>query len=587
MKNIPRPEHPRPQFMREKWINLNGEWEFEFDEREIGRELHFEKRNSLDMKITVPFCPESVLSGIGDVNFHNAVWYRKDIEIPEDWKGKSVILHFGAVDYHAIVYVNSELVGEHKGGYSSFEFDISPFLKDEQNYITVCAIDHVREMLPSGKQSERNNSYGCFYTRTTGIWQTVWLECAPKARVSSAKIFTDVQGGKVEIRLNKIGDTKNLKCKATAFWEGNAVGSGEVLLNELQPSVNIELSENHPWEIGKGGLYDLIIETFDENKKVDEIKSYFGLRSVDLRERAFCINGKAIFGRWVLDQGFYPDGIYTAPSDEALKNDIIYSQMLGFNGARLHEKIFEERFLYWADKLGYMVWGEHANWGYSPENLSELNNFLPEWMEALERDFNHPAIIGWCPFNETWANKKGNDGVIVEYPQSREVIETVYKITKALDKTRPVIDTSGNYHTTTDIFDVHDYEGNVEIFKENYAHIDEGIVNDQVNRSSLSKWQKYRGEPLFMSEYGGIGWDISSDGWGYGNAPKTEDEFFERYRGLTEAILNNGHFLGFCYTQLYDVEQEKNGLMTYDRKFKFDPKKFYEINTQIAEIEKE
>lgn len=587
MNTIPRPEHPRPQFMRDNWINLNGEWDFCFDENEVGRETGFEKRKSLDMKITVPFCPESKLSGIGNTDFHNCVWYRRDIEVPQNWLKGRVILHFGAVDYRTFLYVNEKLVGEHRGGYSSFEFDITAFLNEKDNFITVCAVDHIKENLsPSGKQCAKYKSEGCFYTRTTGIWQTVWLEYVPKNYVKSCRIYPDIQNGTVEIRLSKAGETSGMKCRATALWEGRKMGEGEVLLNEMQPSITIKLSENHPWEVGKGGLYDLILETFDGDEKTDEIKSYFGLRSVDLGERALRINGKVLFGRWVLDQGFYPDGIYTAPTDEDLKNDILYSMQLGFNGARLHEKMFEERFLYWADRLGYTVWGEHANWGYQPLSLAELNGFLPEWMEGVERDFNHPSIIGWCPFNETWPVKRTEGGVCVEYPTSREVVETVYRITKAMDSTRPVIDTSGNYHTATDIFDVHDYEGDVDKFRENYAHIGEGTVNDQINRSAMAKWQRFGGEPLFMSEYGGIGWDVSNKGWSYGNAPKTEEEFIERYKGLTEVILNNPYFLGFCYTQLYDVEQEMNGLMTYDRKFKFDPEKFREINTQTAAIEK-
>lgn len=578
--NIPRNEHPKPQFMRESWMNLNGEWEFCFDEKKIGKDKHYENEH-FDKKIIVPFCPESELSGIGDTDFHNCVWYRRDIKIPESWKDKRVILHFGAVDYHTFVYINGTLAGEHSGGYSSFSFDITDYLKDK-NYISVCAEDDVRSnKQPSGKQSERLNSYGCSYTRTTGIWQTVWMEAVPEVYIKSAKYYTDITNGSVEIHLQKSGYKKGLKCRAIAYFEGTEMGRGETLLDGLEPSIGIKLKEKHLWEIGKGGLYDLVIETLDNEKVIDRIESYFGLRSVDLREKAFCLNGKPVFGRWVLDQGFYPDGIYTAPTDEALKNDVLYGQALGFNGARLHEKIFEERFLYWADKCGYMVWGEHANWGYTPFSMEELNCFLPEWMEAVERDFNHPSIIGWCPFNETW-----NRG---DLPQCKEVLLTVYRVTKAMDKTRPVIDTSGNYHCAeTDIWDVHDYESDPEKFRENYEKIDEGIVNDQVARSDKAYMQKYNGGPVFVSEYGGIGWIPETDrasSWGYGNLPETEEEFFARYKGLTDALLDNENVMGLCYTQLYDVEQEKNGLMTYDRKFKFEPEKIKAINSRKAKIE--
>ena len=284
--------------------------------------------------------------------------------------------------------------------------------------------------------------------------------------------------------------------------------------------------------------------------------------------------------RLVLDQGFYPDGIYTAPSDEALKNDILLSKAVGFNGARLHEKVFEERFLYHCDKEGYIVWGEYPNWGLDHTKKEAIYHILPEWLEEVKRDFNHPAIIGWCPFNETWD--------INGCRQENSVLELIYKATKAADTTRPCIDTSGNYHVVTDIYDVHDYDQNPETFKSNYDKLfKEGELYDQVNRSG--KRQEYKGDcPVFISEYGGIRWSVVNDGsgWGYGNAPKAAEEFIERYRGLTTALLENPGLCGFCYTQLTDVEQEQNGIYTYYRKEKFDSAIFKEINTQPAAAEK-
>lgn len=314
-----------------------------------------------------------------------------------------------------------------------------------------------------------------------------------------------------------------------------------------------------------------------------EIKNAKGMHTPELKYKSYeILNGKPVFGRWVLDQGFYPDGIYTAPTDEALKNDILCSMRLGFNGARMHEKIFEPRFLYWADKLGYIVWGEHANWGLDITDMGQIQYFLPEWLEALDRDMCHPSIIGWCPFNETW----DFDG----RQQYDELIRLVYLATKAVDPTRPVIDTSGNFHVQTDIFDVHDYEQNPERFASYYEKIVDGIIEDQIQRKpEWSYRQSYNGKnPVFVSEYGGIRWaPDKAEGWGYGEAPKTTEEFIERYKGLTEALINNPYMIGFCCTQLYDVEQEVNGLMTYDRKFKFDPEIIRRINTQQAAIEED
>lgn len=584
MQNVPRPEHPKPQFERADWLCLNGEWEFAFDENLCGLEKGYQSAH-FDKKITVPFCPESALSGIGDTDFHRAVWYRRELAIPRTWAGRRVILHIGACDYLTTVFVNGNTVGTHKGGYSSFSFDITDHLTDDGNYLTVYAVDDTQNRhQPSGKQSMLLASHGCYYTRTTGVWQTVWLEAVGQTYIKSAKYCTNADAGEVSIHFAVNGASEGVSLRAISYYDGKEVGSAETTLSGGYGVLAVKLSETHLWDIGAPNLYDLTLELVRDGVTVDKVNSYFGLRTIELRGKAFYLNGRSVFGRWVLDQGFYPDGIYTAPTDEALRNDIEYSMELGFNGARLHEKIFEERFLYHADRAGYLVWGEYPNWGYEPTDMTPLNSMLPEWMEEIERDFNHPAIIGWCPFNETW-DVKNKDGEL-DVPQCRELIETVYHITKALDPTRPVIDTSGNYHTVTDIFDVHNYEQSPEKFAENHSKTHEGVIVDSVARSSKANRQSWRGEPLFVSEYGGIKWDVGrGKGWGYGNAPESEEEFLDRYKKLTETLLRNPDIFAFCYTQLYDVEQEVNGLMTYDRKFKFAPEIIRKINEQKAKIE--
>lgn len=580
--NIYRTEYPRPQLVRSEWINLNGEWDFEIDNTLIGTAREYYKRDSLNQKINVPFCPESKLSGVEESEFMNCVWYRKNIDIPESWSGKHIILNFGAVDYHTIVYVNGEYVGEHKGGYSSFCFDITNKLKTDNNYITVCAIDDVRDKTqPSGKQSLNLDSKGAFYTRTTGIWQTVWLECVNENYISSIKINTDISSASANIAIKTPVYSDRYKVIVRAFFDGKEVGNAATTLSGYISSLNINLSEKHLWQPGIGNLYDLKLELYENEALIDSVDSYFGLRNVGIRDGALTINDKKVFGRFVLDQGFYPDGIYTAPTDDDLKSDIINSMKLGFNGARLHEKIFEPRFLYWADKLGYLVWEEHANWGFDHTSKDKIYSFLPEWIEAIERDYNHPSIIGWCPFNETWD--------VDHVPQSDELISLVYDVTKKLDPGRIVIDTSGSYHVKTDLFDMHDYAQSVTKFADIFKDKEKGIINDSIYKTFPDAKHKhvYNGGPIFVSEYGGITWDVSDDGkcWGYGNAPTTEEEFQTRYKELTEYILNDKSFCAFCYTQLYDVEQEKNGIMTYDRKFKHDPEFFYNINVQKAAIE--
>lgn len=568
MINIPRFEHPDPQSERAAWLNLNGEWDFEFDFGNSKKESGIIERKDWETKIIVPFCPESKLSGIEHTDFIPAVWYRRSFDITAAQLEGNVLLHFGAVDYETTVYINGKNAGSHKGGYASFKFNITEYLVEGENEIIVHAVDDIRNpLVPRGKQSQLLKSHGCDYTRTTGIWQTVWLEFVPKAYIKSFKLFPDYVNGIIGISAVVEGEGE---FTASASYEGKAMGSFSKAAKSTITG-EIKLDEIHLWEVGCGRLYDLEL-TFGE----DKVKSYFGLRNIKLDDYKFLINGKSVFQRLVLDQGFYPDGIYTAPNDEALENDIKISMAVGFNGARLHQKVFEKRFLYHCDRLGYIVWGEYGNWGLDWSNQAALAAMLPEWCECVERDFNHPSIIGWCPFNETW----DIDG----RKQYDEVISTIYKVTKHMDETRPCIDTSGNFHTITDIYDVHDYEQDYHVFKENYDKLmTEGIFYER-----FPERQMYSGKGCaWISEYGGLQWSRGDrgDAWGYGNAPKTKEELIERYAGLTNALLDNYRMFGFCYTQLYDIEQEQNGLYYYDRTPKFDPEIFRKINSRKAAIE--
>ena len=568
MINIPRPEHPDPQFERASWLNLNGEWDFEFDFGNSKLEAGILEKKDWEKKILVPFCPESKLSGIEHTDFIPAVWYRRTVNVTANQLAGRVILHFGAVDYDTTVYINGKKAGTHQGGYASFKFDVTEYLNEGENTLIVRAVDDVRDpLVPRGKQCPDLKSRGCDYTRTTGIWQTVWLEFVPEAYIKSFKLFPDYVNGVIAVSAVVEGEGE---FTVSASYEGKAMGSFSKVAKSTVTG-EIQLSEIHLWEVGCGRLYDLEL-TFGN----DKVKSYFGLRNVKLDDYKFLINGKSVFQRLVLDQGFYPDGIYTAPTDEALENDIKLSLAVGFNGARLHQKVFEKRFLYHCDKLGYIVWGEYGNWGLDWSNPFSLAAMLPEWCECVERDFNHPSIIGWCPFNETWD--------INGRKQYDHVISTIYKVTKHMDETRPCIDTSGNFHTITDIYDVHDYEQDYHVFKENYDKLmTEGTLYER-----FPDRQMYSGKGCaWISEYGGLQWSKGDrgDAWGYGNAPKTEEEFIERYAGLTDALLDNYRMFGFCYTQLYDIEQEQNGLYYYDRTPKFDPEIFRKINARKAAIE--
>ncbi len=564
--NIPRPEHPNPQFERESFINLNGEWEFEFDFGNSGRDRKFYERTSLDSKIIVPFCPESVLSGIGNTDFLNCVWYLKKLNIEDNQK--DVILHFGAVDYESYVYVNGKEAYHNIGGYVGFDVDITRLVnRGAENIIMVCAIDGHPSGKASGKQSKNYYSMGCDYTRTTGIWQTVWLEYVEPVRIERVRYYTSIEQQNVQMELSVKG---NSNFTAECFYEGKRVGRVELPLTNGVNRVTVNLDELHLWEAGHGRLYD--VEFTYGN---DKVKSYFGIRTTAFDNQHYLLNGKPLYLRTVLDQGFYKKGIYTAETEEELVRDIYLSLDAGFNGARLHQKVFEKRFLYHCDKLGYLVFGETGNWGIDCSNMNHLVPFMLEWQREIERDFNHPSVIGWCPLNETWDYEYRH--------QNDDFIRAMYYATKSMDTTRPCVGTSGNYQVVSDVYDLHDYLQEKEEFEQVYlAKTYEEFAelydkkHEWVSRYQHSK--DYKDMALYLSEYGGIRWDTDGvGGWGYGNGPKTEEEFLDRYEYLTKALVDSPYVCGFCYTQLYDVEQEVNGLYTYERKPKFDMAKIKKI----------
>ncbi len=569
LKQIPRKEHPQPQAFRAAWLNLNGEWEFaETDSLNCDKKYLTAKK--FDEKIIVPFCRESSLSGIGRKKFVKSVWYKRNFSIPKSWKSKRVIIHFGAADWKTRVWINGQLAGAHIGGQASFSFDITKFLKDGNNKIIVNVFDDTKSGIQaSGKQSDKLESYGCLYTGVTGLWQTVWLEAVGKTYIEKFKITPDPDNKKVHIEALINGDTDNLIFNVKVFESKKNIISAKAKAGKLT-KLTLPIKNQKLWSIKNPFLYDLELELTKNKRAIDKVKSYFGQRKIEIKGKNVLINGKKVFQRLVLDQGFYPDGIWTAPSDAALKKDILLSMNAGFNGARLHQKVFEPRFLYHADKLGYIVWGEYSNWGMDHNDPAAQLPAMNEWIEILERDYNHPSIVGWCPYNETPR-------------EAADIQNATVRLTKVLDPTRPVIDTSGWYHSTqeTDIYDIHDYDQNPKTFKKRW----DSSYTKNPNDLADEKWAKDK--PFFVSEYGGIGWyGDDKSAWGYGNSPKSLDEFYERYAGLTNALLDNPDMFGFCYTQLTDVEQEKNGIYTYDRKPKFDIMKIRKINSRKAAYEK-
>lgn len=567
----PRAEYPRPQFQRKEWINLNGNWSYTFDFGHSGRNKNFQDSKKFSESILVPFCPESKLSGVGYVDFIEEMWYQRTLDIPAAWNGKKIFLNFGAVDYEATIYIDGKLVTRHFGGSSSFAVDLTRFVKAGTSHnLVVNVLDNLRSgKQTGGKQCTNYHSEGCSYTRTTGIWQTVWMEAVDPQAVKNVQLITDI-------------DQKMLVVKPTFYSESMNTfrilvkDNGKVIAQQDVKATNnsiafIPIKKMKLWSPEDPFLYDLEYQVIGKKGEIiDQVQSYTGMRKVHIEGNRFYLNNEPYYQRLVLDQGFYPDGIWTAPSDEDLKNDILLSKEAGFNGARLHQKVFEERFYYWADKLGYLTWGESASWVMNLRDEEAIRNFITEWCDIVVRDRNHPSLVTWTPTNETW----GCDEYV--YPRA---INDIYNLTKSLDPTRPINDASGDDHVITDIWSVHNYEQNGEKLKE-ILSIHEG---KELYRNSRPKFAVYEGQPYMVDEFGGIKWIPENErqniqsGWGYGDAPKTEEEFYTRLEGQVDALLALDHVWGYCYTQLTDVEQEQNGIYLYNRKPKFDMKRIKAI----------
>ena len=593
LPKVPRPEYPRPQFVRPDWLCLNGTWQFEIDAGDSGLERGLVGRR-LSGRILVPFCPESPLSGVGNEDFMPAVWYRREVTIPKAWAGRRVLLNFQAVDYDATVWVNGKEVGRHRGGFSPFTCDLAgAAAPGRRAVIVVRARDDCRLPQPRGKQSPRYNRYGCVYIRTTGIWQTVWMEPVPETHMARPRLTPDVGNSLLRLEQPIRGWRGGLTLRATLSDAAGEVARASTPVSDFSPRVDLAIpaSRRRLWAPGDPHLYDLEIELADgAGRVIDRAASYAGLRSVAIDGKAVKINGRTVFQRLVLDQGFYPDGILTAPTDAALARDIDLALAAGFNGARLHQKVFEERFLYHADRMGYLVWGEFADWGcagFGPDGDHQQPSatYITQWLEVLARDYSHPAIVGWCPLNETSQR-------ITDRPRALDdVTRGLFLASKATDATRPVLDTSGYSHRVleTDVYDCHDYEQDPEKFRANHA----GLADGEPYPPPVPDWPSntpYLGQPFFVSEFGGIWWnpDVKpgDTSWGYGRRPNTLEEFYDRFERLCGILLDNPLMFGYCYTQLTDVYQEQNGIYRFDRRPKFDLARLRRIQQRPAAIEK-
>ena len=583
-KAIPRPEYPRPQFARSLWFNLNGEWEFAFDDADEGLEAGWQDGRNLPDRIIVPFAYQTELSGINDKAVHEIVWYARTFELPSEFYQRDLLLNFGAVDYACTVWVNGQEVGHNRGGHVPFQFDIAPYVKQGPNRLTVRVEDRQEPDQPRGKQSHTGVAQEIDYYCTSGIWQTVWLEPVPSIRIEEIRMITHAKQNILELTVFLHAPSATWRIEVEVLEDGKRVALSEDQTAVATGRVLVPIPYAKLWSPEQPHLYDLQIRLYDGEKLLDEVGSYAGMRGIELREGEFLLNGLPTYLKMVLDQGYWPDGYLTAPSDEALQTDIGWIKMFGFNGVRKHQKIEDPRWLYWCDRLGLLVWEEMPNareWSPKAEDLLSA-----EWQAAVRRDYNHPCVVAWVPVNESM----GFPGMGQQHPGQYAFIERMVRVTRQLDSSRPVIDNDGWEHTDiTDICAIHDYTPNATRLEERYREtLKSGQLPPTVwigEKPLFARGSKYRGQPVVLSEVGGflaIPEDVASEKrdvlYQFYDSFRTSEELLEKYRDLMRGIASLKFLAGFCYTQLTDIEQEVNGLLTYDRRPKVPPESIAAIH---------
>lgn len=582
-------DYPRPQFVRADWENLNGSWDFDFDDENAGEKEKWYQEFKGDKKINVPFTYETKLSGIQDETRHDFIWYHRTINVDGvKLENNRYILHFEGSDFITKVWVNGAYAGSHRGGYARCSFDVTNLVHDGENELTVKVEDSYDPQQPRGKQRWIKENFGCWYIQTTGIWKTVWSEYVPKIGLASVKMTPDLQNAalKLEYEVDAAEEVlgEDLIVTASVSFKGVPVAKQSVMANQKHVGTTMNVSYYGSiglewgvctWTPSQPDLYDIDFTVIYKGEAVDEIGSYFAMREIRIDGPNILLNGHPLYQRLILDQGYWRDSHLTAPSEEALIEDIDKIHALGYNGLRKHQKIEDERFLYWCDVKGMLVWSEMAAaYQYSDYAVEE---FAKEWMEIVRQNYNHPCIITWTPINESWG---------VSQVETRRVeqhfTEAVYHLTKSFDMMRPVIVNDGWEHTISDIITLHDYEEVGDTLYKRYTEYKDQIMTTEVYHSSaksaFANGYEYKGQPMIISEYGGIAFNNDDSGWGYGNKVNTKEDFIRRFDDITTAVKKIPYCCGFCYTQVSDVQQEINGLMDIDRNFKVEPEVIKEIN---------
>ncbi|HYQ62227.1 glycoside hydrolase family 2 protein [Actinophytocola sp.] len=572
--------HPRPQLTREQWQDLCGDWEFAHDDEDTGLLAGWWRGDEpFDRVITVPFPPESSASGVHDPAPHPIVWYRRTFTAPA---GERLLLHFGAVDYRARVWVNGTEVAAHVGGHAPFQVDITHALAAGEQILVVRAEDRVDDLTqPRGKQYWEPTPDVIWYHRTTGIWQPVWLEPVPATHLAELTWFPSAATNSVTVRAGIAGRADDLSLRVRLTTGDRVLADDRYRVDGPELTRTITLPRgDFRWSPGDPRLIDAELSLVRGGETVDETRSYFGLRDVGVKDGRFILNGERMFLRLVLAQGYWPSSHLAAPSEDALRREVELIRELGFNGVRVHQKVEDPRFLYWCDRLGLVMWGEMANaYEYSVNGVAR---FTAEWLEVVRRDVSHPCVVTWVPVNESW----GTPALWAD-PRQRHFLESVYHLTHAVDGTRPVISNDGWEMATSDIWTVHDYSPSAEDLTSRYGTakaVEAALGRDWPGVRRVHLGDPVRGDqPLMVTEFGGLSYtpEAGERWFGYRTVANAED-LLAAYERLVTALVGSDQVAGYCYTQLTDTEQEVNGLLTESREPKVDPAEIRRINTLPA-----
>jgi beta-galactosidase/beta-glucuronidase len=566
--------YPRPLLRRKRWTSLNGPWSFAIDAEAV-----WSDPGSVvwDEVIEVPFAPETKRSGINKNGLYSAVWYRREVDAPAPPDGERLILRFGAVDYQTTVWLGTIKVGEHEGGYTPFSFDISELIRAGHRTLTVRAYDNPLDLeQPRGKQDWELVPHLIWYPRTTGIWQTVWLEPLPSAFIEHVLFTPNMDRWEIAMHVTIDGRVRSPLYLNTRLQVGDQLLAqdsylvlGQIVHRRIALSdPGIDDSRNDLlWGPASPTLIEVFLELKDGDGNVlDEVHSYTALREISTQGDRVILNGRAYQLRMVLDQGYWPDSGMTPPDDLALRRDVELTKAMGFNGVRKHQKIEDPRYLYWCDRLGLLVWEEMPSaYRFTAKSVRRMQR---EWEDVISRDVSHACVAAWVPFNESWGVPN-----LPNSPAERHYVQALYHLTKTLDPTRPVIGNDGWESVATDIIGIHDYDSDPTRIARRYHTIDARLRLFQHERPGgrLLRIGDPGGagpdHPIVLSEFGGIAL-LEEDSWGYSVALSPQ-ELAERYSQLLWVVSGLQMLAGFCYTQFADTYQERNGLLHADRRPKF------------------